>query len=247
MYSVVLMVAMTGGVETPAFGFGCKGCNGCSCSYSCSCSGYGCSGGYGCNGCGGGYSCHGCNGGSCKCSGWSRKGCCGGGLFSRKCHGCHGCHGCCGGSYGCHGGYGCCGGYACTGCTGCTGGYACTGCTGCCGGMTAPATEAPKTIEKVKEPKVIEKGKTEAPSAAKIIVSLPADARLTVDGAVTTSTSDRRVFESPELAPGKTYSYTLKAEFTQDGKPVVVTKEVSIKAGAEVNVTIAAPEVVASR
>jgi len=233
MYSVVLMVALTGGAETPAMGWGCKGCD-CSCSsYSCSgCSSYSCHGCKGCFGSWGCSKCHGCS--SCsKCHGCSSCKC-SGGWFSKRCHGCHGCHGCC--SYSCHG---CCGGYSCTGCTGCTGSY------GCCGG-TVVVPEG-KTIEKVKEPKVIEKKKGEAAAPAKIIVSLPADARLTIDGAATTSVSDRRIFQSPELAPGKNFSYTLKAEFNQDGKPVVVTKEVTIQAGAEVNVTLAAPAGVVSR
>jgi uncharacterized protein (TIGR03000 family) len=269
MYSVVLMVALTGGAETPAMGWGCSGC-----SSDCGCSGYSC------NGCCGGYSCHGCRGGwGHKCSGchggglFSGKGCChGGGLFSGRgcCHGgglfshkgCHGCNGCCGG-YGCHGcngGYGChgCnGGYGCHGCNGgygcCGGGYGCNGgcagCAGCYGGVggTVVVPTEQKKAEPIKKAPIEEKkkkGETAAP--AQIIVSLPADARLTVDGAATTSVSDRRIFQSPELAPGKNYSYTLRAEFTQDGKPVVVTKEVTIQAGAEVTVTMAAPAGVVS-
>ncbi len=265
MYSVVLMVALTGGAETPAWGMGCKSCSGCCSGYDC-CSSYSCGGccsgwskgcchggglfsGFGRKGCCSGSSCHGCcSGSSCHgcCSGWS-KGCChGGGLFSGLgCHKSHGCHGCCSG-------YSCCGGY---GCTGSCGGYGCTGgCSGygCCGGemvVPAPVPEKMEKGEKVGPPKKVEgdKKKTEAPAPAKIIVSLPADARLTIDGAVTTSVSDRRIFQSPELPLGKTFSYTLKAEYNQDGKPVVVTKNVTIQAGAEVNVTLAAPTSVVVR
>lgn len=77
MYSVVLMAALTTGVDLPDRG-GCRGgCCGCSC---------GCHGGrrHGCCGCCGGcYGCYGCYGG-----------------YSYACHGCYGgvaCHGCYGG------------------------------------------------------------------------------------------------------------------------------------------------------
>jgi uncharacterized protein (TIGR03000 family) len=84
MYSVVLMAALTTGVDLPDLGRrgGCHGCRG-----GC----YGCWGG--CYGCWGG--CHGCWGGC--------HGCWGG------CHGCWGgCWGCWGGCYGCYGCFGGC-------------------------------------------------------------------------------------------------------------------------------------------
>jgi uncharacterized protein (TIGR03000 family) len=81
-----------------------------------------------------------------------------------------------------------------------------------------------------------------APTAAPatIVVTLPADARLTIDDTATVSTSARRVFVSPELAPGREYSYTLKAEWLQNGKTMMVTKMVNVSAGNEANVTIEA-------
>ncbi len=90
---------------------------------------------------------------------------------------------------------------------------------------------------------------TMAPAPATIIVSLPADARLSIDDAPTTSTSERRVFVSPELNPGRQYHYTLKAEWNRDGKNVVVTKEVAVSAGNQTAVTLEAANVagVASR
>jgi uncharacterized protein (TIGR03000 family) len=76
---------------------------------------------------------------------------------------------------------------------------------------------------------------------ATVVVTLPAEAKLTVDGQPTTSTSTRRVFVSPALTPGNEYTYTLKAEFAQDGKPVQVTKEITVRAGLETKVTIEGP------
>ena len=106
MYSVVLMMALTGGAEVPQShnGGGCWGSSyGCNGGYSCNgggChggglfrghGGHGCNGGcsgyatvsYGCNGCSGGY---GCNGGGCN--GGHRL--LGGGLFNRHRGGCSG-------------------------------------------------------------------------------------------------------------------------------------------------------------
>lgn len=78
---------------------------------------------------------------------------------------------------------------------------------------------------------------------ATIVVNLPADATLTIDGTPTTSTSARRVFISPELDQGKEYHYMLKATVMRDGKPVDVEKKVSVRAGEQSQVTLTVPEV----
>ena len=143
MYSVVLLMALSGGAESPALGHH-DGCSGCTGYTSCS----GCCGGYvvTCGGCSAGTGCSVCCGG---CSGWTTYSPCTG--CTGDCHGSgsrhhffskfrsgHGsCHGCCGGtviSY-----------------------DTCGGCSGCCGGMvvvpaTPPVMEAPKK-ELVPQPK----------------------------------------------------------------------------------------------
>jgi len=68
-------------------------------------------------------------------------------------------------------------------------------------------------------------------TSATIVVTLPAAARLTIDGDVTTSTSNVRTFVSPTLPSGKTYVYTMQAEYQHKGQPVTITKKVSVKAG----------------
>src|SRR3954463_12137584 len=77
MYSVVLLMALSGSADATALGHGCDGCTGCS----------GCDGGC--------WSCSGCCGGK-----HGHKGCCGGGGFLGRhkgcCGGCDGCTGCCG-------------------------------------------------------------------------------------------------------------------------------------------------------
>jgi uncharacterized protein (TIGR03000 family) len=81
-----------------------------------------------------------------------------------------------------------------------------------------------------------------APSnRATIVVTLPADAKLTIDGQPTTSTSSTRRFSSPALEPGKTYYYTLKAEVVADGKPEVITEHVTVQANRETRVNLPLP------
>jgi uncharacterized protein (TIGR03000 family) len=77
------------------------------------------------------------------------------------------------------------------------------------------------------------------------VVSLPAEAKLTIDDVATQATSARRVFVSPELNPGKEYSYTFKAEWTVEGKPFTATKKVAVTAGNETNVNFEDASVVA--
>jgi uncharacterized protein (TIGR03000 family) len=253
MYSVVLMMALSGGGETID-----ASCNGCSSSHGCHARSrsHGCHGGlfsrfhnrggcHGCNGggCHGGGGCHvvshGCNGGGCHGGCHSRghggfgrgHGCsssCHGGLFSRlhnRCNG-GGCHGCNGG--GCHG---------------------CAGSAGCaCSGTVVPGGATPEKVKVM--PKEERKKNEEASnnSAATIVVSLPADARLTVDGNATRSTSDRRTFVTPALESGMTYVYTLRAEVVVDGQTSVQTQDVTVKSGETSNVTFTfVPQGVASR
>ncbi len=66
---------------------------------------------------------------------------------------------------------------------------------------------------------------------ATLVVNLPADATLTIDGEATTSTSAQRVFVTPALEEGKEYEYTLKAKVERDGKVQTATTKVSFRAG----------------
>jgi uncharacterized protein (TIGR03000 family) len=195
MYTVVLMMALTGSDEATTFG------------------------GRRCNG--------GCNGGGCSVA--ASHGCNGRG------HGCHGGrrigrgHGCNGG--GCHGG---------AVWSGCHGG-GCHASVGCNGGRFAG-------VEVYRNGGFVEEQSETGPipgstvlngnAPATIIVELPAEARLTVDGQPTTSTSGRRVFLSPPLAQGSEYFYTINAEMTRNGQPVTVTRRVPVTAGRETRITL---------
>jgi uncharacterized protein (TIGR03000 family) len=111
------------------------------------------------------------------------------------------------------------------------------------GGQAAPTGAQPETLkEGEKKPAEGEKkpmGMSNAP--ATILVSLPAEAQLTVDDHVTTSTSATRRFVSPALPRGQEFHYTLTAKITRDGKPVTTSKQVSVRAGEESRVTFEFP------
>jgi uncharacterized protein (TIGR03000 family) len=217
MYSVVLATLMTAGTATPAWGFGCHGCHGC----------HGCWGG--CHGCWGG--CHGCWGGCYGC-----YGCCGG---------CYGCYGCCGGCYGCCGG---CYGYAALPAYGYAVapayGYATVPAYGYAalssgnvvqnegwnqdGTMTAhryPA-DGGRTTQKA------------SPHQATVVVHLPADANLYVDGQRANLTSKTRSFVTPELQQGEDYYYTVKAEVRRDGVSKEQSQRVFVRAGTVAHVNL---------
>jgi len=68
-------------------------------------------------------------------------------------------------------------------------------------------------------------------------VTLPADARLSIDGRPTRATSARRSFVSPPLEAGATYAYTLQATVQRDGREVTQTKDVVVRAGQESTVS----------
>jgi uncharacterized protein (TIGR03000 family) len=76
---------------------------------------------------------------------------------------------------------------------------------------------------------------------ATIYVTLPADAKLSIDDNVTSSTSTMRVFASPVLKTGMEYYYTLKGEVIRDGQPVTTTKQIAVHAGEEARVEMAFP------
>jgi uncharacterized protein (TIGR03000 family) len=66
---------------------------------------------------------------------------------------------------------------------------------------------------------------------ARLIVELPADAKLYVDDNPVPGTAGRRAFRTPELDRTQTYYYEVRAEVMRDGKPVGETRRVIVRAG----------------
>jgi uncharacterized protein (TIGR03000 family) len=72
-----------------------------------------------------------------------------------------------------------------------------------------------------------------AHATARVVVKLPEDARLFVDNDPCPLTSAERSFDTPELQPGVTYHYTIRAELTREGQVVKQSKRVTVRAGQE--------------
>jgi len=185
----------------------------------------GCKGCKGCNGCYGGYNCHGCYGG-----------------YSYGCHGGYA-YGCGGGCYGGHAYGHAYGGWSSGGYAGAPGGY------GYSSGYFEPSDMqyAPGDIQNPRNERRRdqrrdgsrdEEQESTGPARATITVRLPADARLTIDGEATRSTSDTRSFVTPPLERDKDFHYTLEARVLRDGKPVTMSKRVTVRAGEETQVSL---------
>jgi uncharacterized protein (TIGR03000 family) len=179
--------------------------------------------------------CHHHCGGCCGCyGGWGGCYGCWGGCYG-GCYGCYG--GCWGGWGGCYGGYGCWGGYSSWGCAGCYGGYGgvsypgaiVPGGYGVTGGTVVPSTGG----EELGKPKSNKNGDKETmiPTRAKLVVELPANAKLFIDDLPMKTTSGVRTFNTPTLEPGQAYYYMVRVEYVRDGKPVSETRRVIIRAG----------------
>jgi uncharacterized protein (TIGR03000 family) len=74
----------------------------------------------------------------------------------------------------------------------------------------------------------------EAP--AELTIILPSDADLFVDGIQTPGSDGVRTYSSPPLKPGVNYVYTIRARWTEEGKPVDHTRKIQVKAGTRVRV-----------
>lgn len=203
MYSMVLMAALTTGTAMPD-------------CHRCGCYGGGWGGCYGCyGGCyGGGYGCWGCGGG---------------------------CFGCFGGCYGgCYGGWG---GYASWG-----GGYGYGGAGMGYGGggvypgnMMAPGAASPGTAAPAGEPLGLpegDKGKGKGKNGtmldatrAKLVVELPANAKLFIDDMPMKNVAGVRSFNTPSLESGQAYYYMVRVETVREGKTVSQTRRVIVRAG----------------
>ena len=150
--------------------------------------------------------------------------------------------------------------YGCTGsgCYGasCHGTVVSYGCSGGCYGSTAvwgAAVSTPATTvigEKVISEKVVpapmpgttttdpKKGATTDPKkpegneeGANIKFTLPANAKLFVDGRPTSGEGTERAFFTPPLVAGQKFFYDVKAELVVDGKTVTEEKRVIVRAG----------------
>jgi uncharacterized protein (TIGR03000 family) len=225
MYSVVLLAALTASGQAPD----CHHCGAPSYSSCCGCYG-------------GGHGWHGGCYGTCYGSCYGNYGLDAG----------YGCWGSCGGNYFGYSGSGW-GGSGCGGCYGSFGyaDFSSNGCNGCMGSYGAgspyfpvtpqgtvvpsnPGATPDKRDETLPLPNKKPGAESLAPTKAKLIVEVPADAKLYIDDHAMTTQSERRVYQTPTLAPGQTYFYEVRVEVNHDGKALSQTKRVLLRAGQEV-------------
>jgi uncharacterized protein (TIGR03000 family) len=67
-------------------------------------------------------------------------------------------------------------------------------------------------------------------NTARLHVIVPAGAQVWVGGEETAQTGPDRVFASPAIQPGRSYTYEVKARWMQEGAPVEQTKQVRVQA-----------------
>jgi uncharacterized protein (TIGR03000 family) len=73
---------------------------------------------------------------------------------------------------------------------------------------------------------------------AEIRVRTAPDAAIAFDGHPTVQTGSFRTFSTPDLRPGKSYSYEVKVRWIQNGSPVERTRTVAVAAGETVDVDL---------
>jgi uncharacterized protein (TIGR03000 family) len=84
------------------------------------------------------------------------------------------------------------------------------------------------------------------PAKAKLLVEVPADAKLYIDDQLMKSTTAQRTFNTPMLDEGQSYYYILRAEVVREGKTYQDTKRVIVRAGEQVRTTFSDEELTAS-
>jgi uncharacterized protein (TIGR03000 family) len=73
---------------------------------------------------------------------------------------------------------------------------------------------------------------------ATLVVNLPPDAKLTLNGQPTLSTSTTRRFVTPPLQAGRQYQYSVRAEIVRAGVPSVVERTIIVRANEESSVSL---------
>jgi uncharacterized protein (TIGR03000 family) len=85
-------------------------------------------------------------------------------------------------------------------------------------------------------------GREKAEAApARIEVRAPAGAEISFDGVKTKQKGTARQFVSPPLPPGRRFAYQVRASWREDGREVVQTRRVTVRAGEQVSIDFTPP------
>jgi uncharacterized protein (TIGR03000 family) len=99
------------------------------------------------------------------------------------------------------------------------------------GGTVAPGTGS--GFEQLDKPKPNKNGdkETMAPTRAKLVVELPANATLFIDNKPVKVAAGVHTFNTPVLEPGQLFYYEVRVETVRDGKPIAQTRRIIVRAG----------------
>ncbi len=107
------------------------------------------------------------------------------------------------------------------------------------------AVTAPPAVPAPLPPSVADPGAGLLPQprelTAHIAVRVHADAEVWFGQGKTRQTGEAREFVSPELTPGREYTYAIKARWAEGGKDVMQTREVVVSAGTRTTVDFTRP------
>jgi uncharacterized protein (TIGR03000 family) len=106
------------------------------------------------------------------------------------------------------------------------------------GGFGPPPANGNRTPEPLNPPAGPQ---TRGEAPATFTVHLPANARLLVDNQPTQSASTTRTFITPPLPENRSFTYTLKAQLDEAGKPLTQTKQITVRGGQNTDVTLQFP------
>ena len=103
------------------------------------------------------------------------------------------------------------------------------------GGMTG-GTAAPgngSADEELDKPKTNKKNgkQTMVPTGAKLLIEVPANAKLFIDDTRVEAAADVQAFHTPPLEPGRDYFYNVRIELMRDGQPLSQTRQIIVRAG----------------
>jgi uncharacterized protein (TIGR03000 family) len=123
---------------------------------------------------------------------------------------------------------------------------------GCYGGTPYVAPPKKEELKKLPGDKKDEKKDGDKPigglvAPGTIVVSMPADARFTIDDYTSPAQSDKHIVVSAPLGAEETRTYVLKAEVVRDGKVQKMEQTVTVRAGEEAKVTLSLAASVAAK
>ncbi len=90
-------------------------------------------------------------------------------------------------------------------------------------------------------PAPLDNGAASRAVTARVVVRVPEDARLEFEGVTMPEVGRIRQFVTPELLPGRTYRYDVRATWKEDGREVVFQRSIRVSAGDKAEIDFLSP------